>query len=289
MDTLVSIIIPTYNRKNVISRAIESCLKQTYQNIEVVVCDDHSTDKTYEYIKEKYCEDKRIFYCQTPLGKKGANAARNEAIRRSRGSVLVFLDSDDCLVEDSIEVRLAAMKQNRCGFVYGNVYVKSGTRLVCNEYDALSAMEQKRYLMEELSLCTTDSIMVKKSIALEIDCFDENLPAWQDDDFVIKAGMRHRLCHCGKICAIMYSSKSRISLNYSNRYIGCRELIKKNKRDIITYASYRRYLVWKVRAMSLWMKARGQKEAVLYKKAIFEWIGWLLDKMVRKYFRHIYA
>lgn len=289
MNTLVSIIIPAYNRKKVIARAIESCLNQTYQNIEVVVCDDHSTDKTLEYVKEKYLGNKKIICCQTPLGKKGPSAARNEAIKRSRGDVLVFLDSDDYLVEDSLKLRLATMNENKCGFVYGDVCVKSGTRMVLNEYDSLSAMEQKQYLMEEMSLCTTDSIMVKRSIALEIGGFDENLPAWEDDDFVIKVGMRERLVHCGGIVAIMYPSKNSQSVDYSYRYIGCKELIRKNKEDIIGYASYRRYLIWRVREISLWMKARAQKQSSLSKKMIYEWIGMFMDKVIRKYFRHIYA
>lgn len=289
MKTLVSIIIPTYNRKKVISNAIDSCLNQTYEPIEIVVCDDHSTDGTMEYLQGKYAGIDNIIYCATPVGRKGASAARNEAIKKSRGEVLVFLDSDDCLVENSVETRLVSMKENRCGFVYGNVYIKTGAKLRLHEHDTVSAMEQKQYLMQELSLCCMVSIMVKRSVALEIGCFDENLPAWEDDDFVIKVGMKHRLCHCGKVCTIINTSKNGLSLSYLYRYIGCRELIKKNKQDIIRYTSFGRYLIWKVRLISLWMKAKAQKESNMNKRIIFELFGGLLDRMIRKCFRHIYA
>ena len=67
---LVSIIIPTYNRKNSIKDAIDSCLTQTYQKIEIIICDDHSTDHTKEYVKERMKEDPRIRYCVTPEGKR---------------------------------------------------------------------------------------------------------------------------------------------------------------------------------------------------------------------------
>ena len=50
---LVSIIMPTYNRRQIIKDAIDSCLEQTYENIELIICDDHSTDGTYEYICER--------------------------------------------------------------------------------------------------------------------------------------------------------------------------------------------------------------------------------------------
>lgn len=73
---LVSIIIPTYNRRHMIGKAIDSCLSQSYKNIEIIICDDHSTDGTNKYIEERIKEDPRIIYCITPEGKKGANAKK---------------------------------------------------------------------------------------------------------------------------------------------------------------------------------------------------------------------
>ena len=108
---LVSIIMPTYNRRQIIKDAIDSCLEQTYENIELIICDDHSTDGTYEYICERMKEDSRIKYCVTPEGKKGANAARNTAIQIAKGKYIIFLDSDDYLLKDSIEIRVDTFKR----------------------------------------------------------------------------------------------------------------------------------------------------------------------------------
>ena len=69
-DPLVSIIMPTFNRKNVMGKAIDSCLRQTYKNVEVIICDDHSTDGTEQYIQNRMREDSRIRYCKNPEGKK---------------------------------------------------------------------------------------------------------------------------------------------------------------------------------------------------------------------------
>lgn len=121
MVDLVSVVIPTYNRKDIIHRAIDSCLAQTYPNIEIVICDDRSEDDTVDYLKERYKDKCNIFYCSTPIGKKGANAARNEGIRKARGKYIAFLDSDDYLLENSIQDRMEIFKVKKYGLVYGNV------------------------------------------------------------------------------------------------------------------------------------------------------------------------
>jgi glycosyltransferase involved in cell wall biosynthesis len=87
---LVSAIIPTYNRGYTVGRAVESILKQTYENIEVIVVDDGSTDDTQEKLKE-YGDRIRVLYQRNS----GPGPARNRGIEASRGEIIAFLDSDD--------------------------------------------------------------------------------------------------------------------------------------------------------------------------------------------------
>lgn len=96
-----SIIIPTYNRGWCIERAIGSILNQSFQNWEIIVVDDGSIDNTKEILK-KYLNDDRIKYFYKENG--GVGSARNVGIGKSLGETIIFLDSDDTLVEDALLV-----------------------------------------------------------------------------------------------------------------------------------------------------------------------------------------
>lgn len=99
---MISVIIPTYNRKRILSRAIKSILGQTYQDIEILVIDDGSTDNTKELFSNTLV-DPRIRY-ENLSSNQGVHIARNRGIEISRGEFLVFLDSDDELFPNALEV-----------------------------------------------------------------------------------------------------------------------------------------------------------------------------------------
>ena len=101
----VSIIIPTYNRAHLIGRAIQSVLNQTYQNFEIIVVDDGSTDNTEEMIKEFQKHDKRIKYIRHEKNRGGA-AARNTGIKVARGEYIAFQDSDDEWLPEKLEKQM---------------------------------------------------------------------------------------------------------------------------------------------------------------------------------------
>ena len=99
---LVSIIIPAYNTEPHIHRAIESCLRQTYTNIEVLVIDDGSTDGTLKVAQSYTDKDGRISVFHQENG--GVSSARNYGIREAKGEYMIFLDSDDWLEDDAVEI-----------------------------------------------------------------------------------------------------------------------------------------------------------------------------------------
>lgn len=256
---LVSIIMPTYNRKSIIGDAIDSCLSQTYQNIEIIVCDDHSTDGTKEYIVERMREDARIRYCMNPEGKKGANAARNTAIKIAEGEYLVFLDTDDYLLEDSIACRVEVFHNNHdVAMVYGNLYTEVGRRRYKNVYTDIrkEKLSQKRYLMQELALCSQITFMLRTSIFSKIGLLDEEQKGWTDDGVVVAVGMRYPIMHCGKYIAVMRKSEVSMTSNKWNMYFGCKIMVEKWKRQILHYASLGRYILWKIRLFSMFCYAK---------------------------------
>lgn len=97
----VSIIIPSYNSQDYLERCLDSVINQVYKNIEIIVVDDASTDKTKEIIKKYAEKDRRIipFYQTT---NKGVSAARNVGLKAATGEYILFVDSDDSLTKDAV-------------------------------------------------------------------------------------------------------------------------------------------------------------------------------------------
>ena len=93
MNDLVSIVMPSYNTGKYIAESIESVIKQTYKNWELLIVDDCSSDNTDEIV-EPYLTDARIKYFKNKMNS-GAAVSRNKALRESKGKWIAFLDSDD--------------------------------------------------------------------------------------------------------------------------------------------------------------------------------------------------
>ena len=112
---LVSVVITTKNRKDLLLRAIESVKTQTYSNIEVIVVDDASTDGTKD-ICERYDGITYIYISSDES--KGGNYARNVGIKQSKGVYIAFLDDDDYWDSSKIEKQLSLISDESIGFVY---------------------------------------------------------------------------------------------------------------------------------------------------------------------------
>lgn len=106
-EHLVSILMPVYNSERTIAVAIESCLQQTYRNIEILVLDDASTDNTVA-VAEKY---RQIRVLKHDLNK-GTAAARNTLLREARGEFIAWLDADDTMMPERIQKQLIFMQRH---------------------------------------------------------------------------------------------------------------------------------------------------------------------------------
>lgn len=116
-NKLVSVITPAYNAERFLQETIESVLSQTYENWEMIIVDDGSTDSTYSLAESWSGKDSRIrvIKCQ----KNGGQArAWNIAIAAAKGRYLAFLDADDLWEENKLEEQLAFMNENNYGFTY---------------------------------------------------------------------------------------------------------------------------------------------------------------------------
>ena len=114
----VSVIIPAYNGEDFLGEAIQSVLDQTYQNFEIVIVDDVSTDRTSQIVQ--HFDDSRIRYILHPKNQ-GANIARNTGIRSSDGEIIAFLDQDDIFHSEKLNMHVTLLHENpEIGFTYNN-------------------------------------------------------------------------------------------------------------------------------------------------------------------------
>jgi glycosyltransferase involved in cell wall biosynthesis len=183
---LVSIIIPVRDGEKFISQAIESCLNQTYKNIELLVINDGSTDATSEIIK-KFGLDSSL-----KLSGLGANAARNFGIRRARGVFVKFLDADDILLAQAIERQVefaARLSPTEIGF--GRM-LQFGS-LATNSEDGFYAPNLNDSTLDDLIINNLQtSLPLHRVDALNaVGGFDESLRIGQEWN------LHARMAHCG--------------------------------------------------------------------------------------------
>ena len=100
---LVSVIIPTFNRQKYLKNAINSVLNQTYENIELIIIDDNSSDNTQSYVED--INDNRLIYIKNSKNLK-APKSRNIGIEKSRGDYIAFLDDDDTWYKTKLEKQI---------------------------------------------------------------------------------------------------------------------------------------------------------------------------------------
>lgn len=180
----VSVIIPTYNREHLIGRAIQSVLNQTYQDFEIIVVDDASTDNTQEVVKS--FNDLRIRYIRHEKNR-GGSAARNTGIRAARGEYIAFLDSDDEWLPEKLAEQIRVFHQDpECGVVYTDILVvyPDGCELQRRAPKIKGSMFHK--LLEANVVGTTSSVLVRRDCFDKVGLFNEELASCQDWDMWIR-------------------------------------------------------------------------------------------------------
>ncbi len=190
MDSLVSIIIPTYNRAHLISETLNSVLNQIYTNWECIIIDDGSTDNTTDIVKDYSIKDSRFLVKDRPSDKpKGANACRNYGFKLSKGDYVMFLDSDDILKNSCLKTRLKAFKTSKnIDFVIANSsYIKDHVfydKPICKFPSDYSSEDYLKLFLSYKLPWTVMSVLWKKETIQDF-VFDENLSRLQDIDYHI--------------------------------------------------------------------------------------------------------
>lgn len=184
---LVSIIIPTYNRANLIGETLDSILQQTYANWECIIVDDGSTDNTEEIVSQFLEKDTRFQYQHRSKERpKGANACRNIGLETANGAFIVFFDSDDLMTPNHLEVKLHAINTYKTDYVITKTeYLDNKAKIGGNNYRfKVYPLTPFNYVSQAVNWLTYD-VCIKSNIAKSIR-FNELLQSGQEYNYFSK-------------------------------------------------------------------------------------------------------
>lgn len=178
-----SIVIPAYNRADIIEKSIQSVLTQEFQDFEIIVVDDGSKDNTVDVVKS--ISDSRIRLITQQNG--GASRARNRGVEEARGKYIAFLDSDDVFLPHHLKQALADLEKGARVCTFTQVIVDRGDGIkYLKPHRAPNANEHiSEYLMSDRGFVPTIALIVPKLLAQNVR-YDESLSKGDDYDFAIR-------------------------------------------------------------------------------------------------------
>ena len=184
MSTLVSIIVPTYNRANLLLEAVDSVRQQTFENWELLIVDDGSSDETGMAVKE-FLGDTRIHYLWQE--NRGQSAARNRGLLNSQGSLVAFLDSDNRWLPHKLSSQAAFMESHpEVDVLYGE------TERIGSDGSTWPSPNRRRYsgiiwrhLLDQ-NFVNFNTSIVRRHKLVEVGGFDEDLRGGEDYDLWLR-------------------------------------------------------------------------------------------------------
>lgn len=274
----VSIVIPTYNRAHLLTRAINSILEQTYQNWELIIVDDCSQDNTQEIV-ESY-DNSRITYIRNQTNR-GASASRNIGIKQSQGDWVAFLDSDDEWDQNKLQKQIEVIDSETVLISTDSVKKSNNQTITQNHPRSLS--NQDSVLANNLHL-NTSSLLIRKDILKGISGFDTKLSSYEDWDLIAKIytryGYTHKLLNIPKILTTSYVSDNSLSIteNFDNRYNGFSYLVKNYETLLQSDAKlWNKYLIY---TSMLAIRAGKEREARFYLRKAQNNVSALKSKLI---------
>ena len=194
MQPTIAAVIPTFNRDLVVSRAIDSVMRQTLLPSEIIVVDDGSTDNTANLIAANY---PTISYLRTE--NKGVSAARNLGIRKAKSEWIAFLDSDDEWLPQKLEKQVAYLtgEQNYRIAHCEEIWIRNGKRV----NQKVKHKKYGGYIFEKcLPLCviSPSAVIIHRELFDELGFFDEKLPACEDYDLWLRICAKYPVLFVGE-------------------------------------------------------------------------------------------
>lgn len=237
----VSIVIPTYNRACQIKTCIENLQNQSFEDFEIIIVDDGSTDNTEEIVRN--ISDNRIVYIKYAENR-GACHARNVGIRCARGNYIAFQDSDDCWAEDKIKKQLEYLKELDVDMVICKLKRHGQIRNRYFPVESMTYIGLNQILYNNYG--STQTFLIKKvCFEDELIKFDEAMPRYQDWDFLINfIAKGHKVACLNEVLVYQYVGNNTISSSHAKGAAAIKMILSKygvyyeNKPDLAAYLHY---------------------------------------------------
>jgi glycosyltransferase involved in cell wall biosynthesis len=266
---LVSVIIPTYNRLPLLPVAVRSVQSQTYENWELLIVDDGSTDGTIEYCSSIADSRVRIIAC-AHTGNIGA--VRNIGAQAAAGEYLAFLDSDDIWLPQKLELQLERMARSGAPWSYTRYEImdEKGTFIPLK---AGTWKEQSGNIVEALisvdAMVAVQTVMVERRFFWQVDGFDEDIAVREDYDLLLRMALRGEVVAVSEVLGRIREHEGRTTRSWAGSFpflLAARAYDKVIRRlddpQLIRAAKHGRAYqraragVWLIREGSTWQGAR---------------------------------
>lgn len=227
----VSVVIPTFNRSSYLPRAVDSILQQTYEDLELVVVDDASTDDT-SVIMDRY-DDSRIVFVRHETNR-GANVARNTGIETARGKYISFLDSDDEFHPRYLEKVISRFEscdsEDVAGIFTSFQILEDGAPI--KEVRARDGEIETVEMFRDGRVGTFSCVTFDAKIFDEVGHLDETLVSCQDFDIYIRVLKSHRMIGINEVLVDYYSHNENLSTDIERRVQGQRAILDKHSNTL---------------------------------------------------------
>ncbi len=186
---LITIIVPCFNAQNTIKETIESVLKQTYNNYEILIINDGSTDNSVEVCTNYTHSDDRISIIS--INNQGVSVARNIGIQHAQGEYIAFLDSDDLWHPKKLEKQIEYLSDHPdVGVCFSKVEFLSQAGQSLNQYSTVPAqgLVATGLLTENLT-CTTSNILCRQQVIKDVGPFNTTMSFAEDQEWLLRVAL----------------------------------------------------------------------------------------------------
>ena len=252
----VSIIIPTYNRRDYITTALDSVLGQTYKDYEIIIVDDGSSDDTKEVIRP-YGEIIRYFYQEN----RGIAAARNRGIRESRGEFIALLDSDDYWHPEKLKRQVNYLTENP---QYGMVATRCSSIAPDGTFRKKNRPGKSGWILTDIfksNFIRTSSALITRKCLDTVGLFDESLPECEEYDLWLRIAKDFPIAFINEPLTVYTDNPQGVSTDsLAGRLVRIKVLEKAYLKESIPPAIYRKRLSRNYHYLGRHYLERGRKK-----------------------------
>ena len=212
----ISVVIPTYNRKELVLKAIESAVTQTYKPLEILVIDDGSSDGTQELLEART----DIRYIKKQNG--GVSSARNLGIREASGDWIAFLDSDDTWLSDKLQEQVQCLDETGCKANFtsisedlNNLSKGCFEAVVSTHEEEVYYSNSKAYdfLWKSEDHTMVQTLLIQKELILNLGSFSQDLRVAEDTELFYKIILSGEFSYVNKVLAVLHRDREEHGLS----------------------------------------------------------------------------